>query len=269
MLQAPTILSEIFTSKRAEVARSRLAFPLETLQQAARLSPPPLDFIGALQTHKTQAAPALIAEVKYASPSRGDLQVARDPLRLARLYQQGGAAAISVLTEQAFFQGSLDHLVALAGMTPRPPLLRKDFIFDPYQVYEARAAGADAVLLIVAGLSHADLLTLHALTLELGMTPLVEIHNPGELEAALDCQPRLVGINNRNLHTFQVDLETTFRLRPQIPAGICVVAESGIGDRQDVLRLAQAGVDSMLIGEALVKAPKIPAKIQELLTGAV
>ncbi len=265
MLQSPTILSEIFAAKRLEVDRARQKRPLEVVQGEARRAAPPLDFVQALRAAKKQDAPALIAEIKYASPSRGAFQVARDPLRLARLYREGGAAAISVLTDQAYFQGRLDDLAAVARVTPRLPLLRKDFIFDPYQVFEARAAGADAVLLIVAGLSQPDLLFLHNLALELGMTPLVEVHNPREVDSALECEPRLVGINNRNLHTFQVDLETTLHLRPLIPEDVCLVAESGIRSRQDVLRLVQAGVDGMLIGETLVMALKIPAKIRELL----
>lgn len=265
MLQSPTILSEIFAAKRLEVDRARQKRPLEIVQDEARRAAPPLDFVQALRAAKKQDAPALIAEIKYASPSRGAFQVARDPLRLARLYREGGAAAISVLTDQAYFQGRLDDLVAVARVAPRLPLLRKDFIFDPYQVFEARAAGADAILLIVAGLSQSDLLFLHSLALELGMTPLVEVHNPHEVDAALECKPRLVGINNRNLHTFQVDLDTTLQLRPLIPEEVCLAAESGIRSRQDVLRLVQAGVDGMLIGEALVMALKIPAKIRELL----
>ena len=265
MLQTPTILAEIFAAKRLEVERARQKRPLEVVQEEARQALPPRDFVQGLVAHKNQLAPALIAEIKFASPSRGVLLAERDPLRLARLYRENGAAAISVLTDQTYFHGHLDYLAQVARSTPRLPLLRKDFICDPYQVFEARAVGADAVLLIVAGLRQEHLAALHSLVLSLGMAPLVEVHSQEELELALSCKPRLVGINNRDLHTFQVDLETTLRMRPFVPDGVCLVSESGIHSRQDVIRLAQAGIDAILIGEALVTAPDIAAKINSLI----
>jgi indole-3-glycerol phosphate synthase len=212
----------------------------------------------------------LIAEVKRRSPSRGLLSPDFDPLRLAGLYRQNGAAAVSVLTDERYFGGSLDDLRLVAsalrtGVSRSPvPVLRKDFIFHPYQLYEARAAGAAAVLLIAALLSPVQLCDLHALALELGLLPLVEVHREEELAGVLDCHPRLVGINNRDLHTFATDLATTYRLRPQVPADIAVVSESGIHTAQDIAQLTDAGVDAVLVGEAILSAPDPAAKVREL-----
>lgn len=208
--------------------------------------------------------PALIAEVKRASPSRGLLRADFDPLSLARVYQQNGAAAISVLTDERYFQGSLEYLRQISLLEPRLPLLRKDFIFDAYQVYEARAAGADAILLIAAALPADLLQQLHELACELRMAPLVEVHTQEELQVAMDCGPRLIGINNRDLRDFRVDLETTLRLRPQVPAGVCLVAESGIHTNEEVARLAAAQVDAILVGEALVVAGDVGAAVRRL-----
>jgi indole-3-glycerol phosphate synthase len=257
-----TILDEIFAHKRAEVAVCQEAAPLTAVRERAKQAAPPLDFVAALCG--TRSRPALIAEVKRASPSRGLLVPDFDPLRLARIYIENGAAAISVLTDERYFGGSLDHLAQIAGCRPRLPLLRKDFIGDPYQIYEARAAGADAVLLIAALLPQAQLCSLGSLAEELGMAALVEVHNRVELEIALHCRSRLIGINNRDLVDFTVNLETTLRLRPHIPAGVCVVAESGIHSPADVARLAGAGVDAILVGEALVTAPDVAAAVRDL-----
>lgn len=260
------ILQEIFAHKHQEVALRRLEKPLAELQVLVEQAPRGLDFIAALQSAKHK--PALIAEVKRASPSRGLLMPDFDPLRLAGLYRQNGAAAISVLTDERYFQGSLDYLAQIASLfadlQPGIPLLRKDFLFDPYQVYEARLAGADAVLLIAAMLSRQQLQELHSLSLELGMTPLVEVHTLDELEMILPYEPVLVGINNRDLHDFTVSLETTLRLRPHVPPGICVVAESGIHTAADVSRLGAIGVDAVLVGEALVTAPDVGAVVRAL-----
>ena len=262
-----TILEEIFAHKRVELELFKQVKPMAQAQAEAAQAPPPLDFTAALLEARG-AFPALIAEVKRASPSRGVLVSDFDPVRLARIYRENGAAAISVLTDERYFQGSLDHLnriaASFAPLPERPPLLRKDFIFDEYQLYEARAAGADAVLLIVAGLEQGRLRALHALALELGMASLVEVHSLEELNTALNCDPLLVGINNRDLHNFSVSLETTLKLRPFIPAGICVVAESGIHTPQDVACLHQAGVDAILVGEALVTAADIPGQVRRL-----
>jgi len=257
-----SILNEIFTHKRQEVAQCQQERPLAELQAAAESASPGLDFCAALR--RSASSPALIAEVKKASPSRGILAPDFDPLRLARLYQQNGAAAISVLTDERFFQGSLEHLSQIAALQPRLPLLRKDFIFDDYQIYEARLAGADAVLLIAAMLEPAQLRRLHRLALELGMAPLVEVHALPELEMALVCEPPLVGINNRSLHDFTLSLDTTLALKPFVPAGVLVVAESGIHTPQDVVRLSQAGIDAILVGEALVTAPNVGAAVRRL-----
>lgn len=205
----------------------------------------------------------LIAEVKCASPSRGLLSPDFDPLKLAATYATNGAAAISVLTDERYFKGHLDYLRQIR-QAQAIPLLRKDFICDPYQVYEARAAGADALLLIAAELVLSQLADLQALTHSLGMAALVEVHNLPELETALQSGARLIGINNRNLHTFQVSLETSQELRPLIPAEICVVAESGIHSAADVARLAGINVQAVLVGEALVTAADTAAKVREL-----
>ncbi|MEW5869563.1 MAG: indole-3-glycerol phosphate synthase TrpC [Chloroflexota bacterium] len=260
-----SILDEIFAHTRQEVARRKLALPLAEVRQQAAAAEPSLDFAGALRTARSAAgAPALIAEIKRASPSRGLLAPDFDPLRLAHIYRANGAAAISVLTEPRYFQGSLEILRQVRQAQPATPLLRKDFICDPYQLYEGRAAGADAVLLIVAGLEAALLRDLHTLSLELGLSPLVEVHNLAELELALACGAGLVGINNRDLGDFSVRLETSLELRSQAPAGVCLVAESGIHSRADVERLAQAGFDAILVGEALVTAADVAAQVRSL-----
>lgn len=262
-----TILDEIFATKREEVAERLVARPLAVVRREAEAARPALDFAGALQGAARR--PALIAEVKCASPSKGLLAKDFDPLRLAETYRQNGASAISVLTDERYFRGHLDYLTRIAERFAeggaRLPLLRKDFICDPYQVYEARAAGADAVLLIAAYLDAAQLRVLHALIVELGMTALVEVHNQAELDAAAQLPAlRLLGVNNRDLRDFTVRLETTLELRPRVPAGVCLVAESGIHTPADVARLRDAGVDAILVGEALVTAPDVAAKVREL-----
>lgn len=264
-----SILEDIFQHKQAEIDRLKREKPLRTVRREAELAPAPTDFLAAL-TDGGRSAPALIAEVKRRSPSRGLLSPTFDPGRFARLYQENGAAAVSVLTDENYFGGSIDDLQLVAtilqsGEYPSPlPVLRKDFIFDLYQLYEARAAGAAAILLIASMLSPPQLCDLHALAVELGLQPLVEVHNEEELEGALACQPRLVGVNNRDLHSFTVDLSTTLRLRPLVPAGITVVAESGIHTAQDVHLLAAAGVDAILVGEAIITAEDKAAKVREL-----
>ncbi len=263
-----TILDTIFATKHQEVEQRRRSIPLAQMRRLAEAAPAPHDFGTALRRPAGPALPArvrLIAEIKRASPSRGLLTEYFDPLRLATTYRDCGAAAISVLTDEQYFQGSLAILAKVAALPGRPPLLRKDFLYDPYQVYEARAVGADAILLIAASLDTCQLAELNGLARELGMAALVEVHTQDELEVALACRPALVGINNRDLHTFKVSLETCLRLRPFIPTGILAVAESGIHTRQDVERLAQAGFDAMLVGERLVTAPDPAAAIRELL----
>ncbi len=256
------ILDRILANKYLEVARRRINMPIEQVREQALGQTPPRDFIGAL---KQAGRPALIAECKKASPSKGLLRLEYDPAQLARTYAENGAAALSVLTDEQFFQGALSDLTA-AREAARLPVLRKDFIVDCYQVYEARAAGADAVLLIVAALRLEQLQELHHQIDELRMTALVEVHDEAEVDIALQIEPKLLGVNNRNLHDFTVDLQTTARLRKNIPADIVLVAESGIHAADDVARIKDMGVDAILVGEALVTASDVGARVRELVT---
>jgi indole-3-glycerol phosphate synthase len=270
-----TILDRILNYKRKEELPRRMRdLPLKIVQDHAAGAPPPRNFIAAL---KSSAVVALIAEIKRASPSKGVLRPNFDPVHLAATYAANGAAAISVLTDEPFFQGSLSYLMHIRRQLESPPtdadqslpvpLLRKDFIVHPYQIYEARAAGADALLLIAAILSDADLAELLSLTRALGMAALIEVHSEEDLERVLPLSPRLVGVNNRDLRDFSVNLNTCLRLRLSIPSDICLVAESGIHTRADVACLAAAGVDAMLVGEALVTASDVGAKVRELVDG--
>jgi indole-3-glycerol phosphate synthase len=258
-----TILEKIMRHKREELPRHIRAKPIE-LVRAELIAAPPVRPLAPALTRSAKDIPALIAEVKRASPSKGLLRPDFDALDIAAAYVQNGAAALSVLTDANFFQGNIDVFRAIRRVT-RLPMLRKDFIFDPYQVYEARCIGADALLLIVSVLTDRELSDLLALTRELGMEALIEVHDEAELTRALAIKPAIIGINNRDLRTFQVDFTTTERLRPLIPPGITVVAESGIQTPGDVRHLGQLNVDAMLIGETLVRAKNIPAKVRELL----
>jgi indole-3-glycerol phosphate synthase len=257
-----SILAQILDQKKVEVAALNAA----ALRRAAETAPAPRDFLAAV-SRRNGLPVALIAELKRASPSKGILAPHLDLFQVAELYTQNGAAAISVLTDEKFFLGQLETLRELRfARHSALPLLRKDFIIDEAQLYEARANGADAVLLIAAALpDDARFAALHACALSLGLTVLVEVHDEAETGRALRLNGiRLIGINNRNLATFEVSLATTERLRPLIPAGIAVVAESGIFTAADVSRLALARVDAVLVGEALVTAPDIAAKVREL-----
>ena len=266
----PDRLSEILAHKRTEID----ALDERSLRRAAQASPTPRDFLKALSPTPLPEEEGnrvrqirLIAELKRASPSKGMLAPHLDLFEVADIYMDNGAAAISVLTDEKFFLGKLETLQALRTSHPaRVPLLRKDFILAPVQLYETRAAGADAVLLIVAAFTDDSLLAeLHALACELGLTPLVEVHTAAEVGRALKIKGlELVGINNRNLATFEVTLQTTEQLRPMIPADITVIAESGIFTADDVSRLAAVDVDAVLVGEALVTALDIAAKVREL-----
>ena len=257
-----TILNEIIAHKREEIARQKTIKLQDELVDEALNAPPPHDFIGVLRAPGV----SLIAEIKKASPSKGDLRHDLDPVTLAQIYENNGASAISVLTDTRYFQGSLDDLRAVRQAV-NLPVLRKDFIIDLYQVYEARAAGADALLLIIAALDDAALHNLYALTRHLGMAALIEVHNAIELERALGLRPRMIGINNRDLRTFDVSLVTTATLRPKIPSRITVVAESGIHSAEDVGRLTAMEADAMLVGEALVTAEDVAGKVRELVGG--
>lgn len=258
-----SILEKIIEYKKMEIA----ALDAQALHRAADSVPVPRDFLAALKRHRLGTHPSLIAELKRASPSKGILAPHLNLFQVADIYTQNGASAISVLTDEKFFMGKLEALHNLRfERKSELPLLRKDFIIDEVQLYEARANGADAVLLIVAALTDDRLFAdLHSCTLELGLTALVEVHNEEEMERALKLKDvKLIGINNRNLATFDVTLETTEKLRPMIPSEIAVVAESGIFTAGDVERLAKANVDAILVGEALVTSDDIPSKVREL-----
>jgi len=251
-----TILDKILAHKVEEIPQS----PALTAQAEsnARQMPPARDFIVALHGDTV----ALIAEVKKASPSKGVLIENFDPVIIAKTYADNGASAISVLTDEAFFQGHLDDLRDVRASV-HIPVLRKDFIIHPYQVYEGRAAGADAILLIVAALEDAQLADLHSLIQELGMAALVEIHNEAELERALKIGAALVGINNRDLKTFHEDLNITARLAKLVPPGVTVVAESAIRNVSDVRRMGDYGAQAVLVGESLVKADNRALQVRE------
>jgi len=254
------MLNKIIAQKRGEVEHRKKAATIADLQQRIARQKPALDLALALKGDHIR----LIAEVKQASPSRGMLSPNLHPIELARTYAEGGAAAISVLTEANYFLGNIEHLAAIKEVVGLP-LLRKDFIFDLYQVYESRAYGADALLLIVAILSHEQLKELVSLSHSLGLRCLVEVHNEGEVERAIRSEAEIIGINNRDLNTFTVDITTTRRLRPLIPQERIVVSESGIKSKRDMEKLGKWGVDAVLVGEALVTAGDVLAKMKELL----
>ena len=259
--EMPSILDDIVAAKRGELAEQQARTPLEALQESAAAQPRPLNLSGALMGGGVR----LIAEVKKASPSRGLLAPDFDPVRLASTYVSNGAAAVSCLTDPRF-QGELAHLARIkeTGASRRVPVLRKDFIFDPYQVYEARAAGADGILLIVAILEPDQLKSLLETAQNLWMQCLVEVHDETELETAVEAGAEIIGINNRDLHTFTTDLAVTEELAPKAPRGKVIVSESGIFTHDDVRRLGRLRVNAVLVGEALVTAPDIAAKVREL-----
>lgn len=256
------ILDDILTAKRHAVERAEHRVPLTELERQARRSAPPRDFKAALMAPGL----SLIAEIKRASPSCGLIAEPKDIGQLARQYQEGGAAAVSVLTEEEFFSGSLDDLRRIKDAVTLP-VLRKDFLFDPYQVVESRAAGADAVLLIASLFEQAPLRQLIMLTRHLQMTPLIEVHDLTDLGRALNAGADVIGVNARDLGNFVVDPHGPLALAPLIPPGIIKVAESGIHTRQDVGRLQQAGYDAVLVGEALMRAEDPIQKLRELVGG--
>jgi indole-3-glycerol phosphate synthase len=258
-LAAKTILDQIIAHKRDELAALKVERPLEEVRAEAARAEPPRAFEAALRRDGI----SLVAEVKRASPSKGLLRPDLDPAALAREYESSGASAISVLTDERFFQGSLADLREVRHGV-RLPVLRKDFLLEPYQVFEARAAGADAVLLIAAVLGRDELQELLELAHENGMAALVEVHDEKDLESALSARPRIVGVNNRDLRTFEVDLATTERLRPMVPQDLVLIAESGIHARADVERMAAAGVNGVLVGESLLRAADVGARLREL-----
>jgi indole-3-glycerol phosphate synthase len=258
-----SILSKIIEQKKLEIA----ALDVQGVRRAAESSPVPRDFLAAIKRRRFSRSPSLIAELKRASPSKGILAPDLDLFQVAEIYKQNGASAISVLTDEKFFLGKLETLREIRfTYNFELPLLRKDFIIDEAQVFESRVNGADAILLIAAALTDDHLIAdLHEAALELGLTPLVEVHDEIETERALKLKDiKLIGINNRNLATFDVTLGTTERIRPMIPSYIAIVAESGIFNASDVERLAKSNVDAILVGEALITADNIPAKVCEL-----
>ncbi len=257
---APAVLSRIVDARRRAIESAKAALPADAVRQMAAAGPRPRDFRAAL--HKDGVA--LIAECKQRSPSGGLLQPDYNPARLARRFAAAGAAALSVLTEPEFFGGKPEDLAAVRGAVGLP-ILCKDFIIDPYQIWQARAMGADAVLLIVGILPGATLDELGYAVEEQGLQAVVEVHTEEELARALGSGAQIIGINNRDLQTLQTDVEVTARLRPRIPPGPTVISESGISSRRDVERLTRLGVDAVLVGEALLKAPDLEAQVRELL----
>jgi len=247
------ILNQIVAVKRQEVAAGLKRRPLAEMRADAESRVLTRDFLGAMRARIAAGRAAVIAEIKKASPSKGVLRADFQPADIAQSYAEHGAACLSVLTDQQFFQGRIDYLKQARASCPLP-VLRKDFIIDPYQVYESRAIGADAILLIVACLDDAQLRDYEAIARSLDMAVLVEVHDAAELSRALQLKTPLIGVNNRNLKTFEVSLDTTLALRRELPADRLVVSESGIQSRDDVLRLAAAGVSAYLVGESFMRA---------------
>ncbi len=259
----PDILQRIIARKREEITGRAAQTPLEALQRDAAESSAPRGFIDALRQRVNAGEAAVIAEIKKASPSKGVIREDFDVIEIARSYAQGGASCLSVLTDRDFFQGHEDYLVAARGACDLP-VIRKDFIVDPYQVVESRAIGADCILLIVAALDDADLAALHQQALGLGMDVLVEVHDRDELERALRLDLALVGINNRDLRTFETSLQTTIDLLDAVPRDCLVVTESGIHRREDVALMRSHDVHAFLVGEAFMRVPDPGAGLREL-----
>ena len=259
----PSILDEIVAYKRTFVAERRLRMPLEEVRARCETTPKPPSLREAL-TCEPEAA--VIAEIKKASPSKGLIRADFDPAEIARIYEDGGASALSVLTDEKFFQGCDEYLTDARDVVGIP-ILRKDFTVDPYQIYEARAIGAAAVLLITAILTPDEIVSHLELCREVGLDALVETHTEEEVRTAIDSGARIVGINNRDLRTFETHLDTTLKLIGRIPEDLVKVSESGIRTREDVVRLRDAGVDAVLVGESLMREPDIGRKLRELLGG--
>jgi indole-3-glycerol phosphate synthase len=257
------ILQRILAVKADELARAKTAKPIAALRDDAKRAAPARDFVAALRSKVSAGQPAVIAEVKKASPSRGVLREDFDPAAIAASYEHNGAACLSVLTDEQFFQGALEHLKQARGAC-RLPVLRKDFTIDPYQVFEARAAGADCILLIAAALDDARMQALEAAAGEAGLAVLVEVHDAAELERALKLKTPLIGVNNRNLRTFETRLETTLDLAGRVPRDRILITESGILARADVQRVRAGGVNCFLVGEAFMRAADPGAELGRL-----
>jgi indole-3-glycerol phosphate synthase len=258
-----TVLDRILAHKHAEVAQRRRATPLADMVDRARAAPAPRGFCTALIARVEAGEPAVIAEIKKASPSRGVIRGNFDPTQIARSYAAAGAACLSVLTDENYFQGHDRHLTDARSATTLP-VLRKDFVVDPYQIFEARALGADCILLIVSALEAGRLRECYACASDLALDVLVEVHDRAELERALELAPKLIGINNRDLRTFDTRLATTYALLPHIPNGIIVVTESGIHDRAQVAEMRAHDVNAFLVGEALMRDPDPGAALRRL-----
>jgi indole-3-glycerol phosphate synthase len=262
-MNPPDVLKKILARKQEEIVANKARVPESALREWAVQSSPVRGFVDSLKSRVAEQRPAVIAEIKKASPSKGVLRADFHPAEIARSYAAGGAACLSVLTDRDFFQGA-DEYLQEARAACELPVIRKDFLVDPYQIYEARALGADCILLIVAALDDAVLRDLSALAMDLGMDVLVEVHDGEELERALDLPLSMVGINNRNLRTFEVSLDTTLDLLERIPQDRLVVTESGILAGADVARMREHGVHAFLVGEAFMKAEDPGGKLAEL-----
>lgn len=267
MNDTPDILRRILARKAEEIAERSAKVPLVKIQKTIRTASAPRGFVAALKKRLAQGQPAVVAEIKKASPSKGVLRADFKPVEIARSYERHGAVCLSVLTDVDFFQGADEYLQQVRAAVALP-VLRKDFTIDSYQIFEARALGADCILLIVAALDDSRLRELNGIAHELGMDVLIEVHDAAELERALPLNTALIGINNRNLRTFETVLDTTVRLLPMIPKERIVVTESGVLDPQDVAFMRRHGVHAFLVGEAFMKADDPGARLQQLFSAA-